>query len=97
MLRLRKTPFFCKLESMEELRNRIQDALAQIRPFLEADRGDITLVEVTDSMVAKVELHGACRDCSMSIMTLKAGVEESIKKAAPEIVAVEAINLIEQK
>ncbi len=82
---------------MDNLVDRIQYALTQIRPFLEADRGDITLVEVTDEMVARVELHGACRDCSMSIMTLKAGVEESIKKVAPEIVAVEAINLIEAK
>jgi len=82
---------------MENLVDRIQYALTQLRPFLEADRGDITLVEVTDKMVARVELHGACRDCSMSIMTLKAGVEESIKKVAPEIVAVEAINLIEAK
>lgn len=82
---------------MEELRSRIQDALAQLRPFLEADRGDITLVEITDGMVAKVELHGACRDCSMSVMTLKAGVEESIKRVAPEIVAVEAINQLQKK
>lgn len=82
---------------MEELRNRIQDALAQLRPFLEADRGDITLVEITDDMIARVELHGACRDCSMSAMTLKAGVEESIKHAAPEIVAVEAINQLQKK
>lgn len=82
---------------MDELKGRILEALAQIRPFLEADRGDITLVEITDDMVAKVELHGACKDCSMSIMTLRAGVEESIKRVAPEIVAVEAINLVEQK
>lgn len=82
---------------MEELRSRILDALDQIRPFLEADRGDITLVEITDGMVARVELHGACRDCSMSVMTLKAGVEESIKRAAPEIVAVEAINQLQKK
>ena len=82
---------------MENLIERIQHALLQIRPFLEADRGDITLVEVTDSMVARVKLHGACRDCSMIAMTMKAGVEESIKKVAPEIVSVEAVNLIEVK
>lgn len=82
---------------MENLVERIQYALLQIRPFLEADRGDITLVEVTDDMVARVELHGACKDCSMIAMTMKAGVEESIKKVAPEIVAVEAINLIPVK
>lgn len=77
---------------MESLKSRIERALDQIRPFLEADRGDITLVEVTDAMVARVELHGACKDCSMSYMTLKAGVEQSILKVAPEIKSVEAIN-----
>lgn len=77
---------------MESLKSRIERALDQIRPFLEADRGDITLVEVTDAMVARVELHGACKDCSMSYMTLKAGVEQSIMKVAPEIKSVEAIN-----
>jgi len=82
---------------MDELTERVQGALTQIRPFLEADRGNITLVEITDSLIARVELHGACKDCAMSFMTLKAGVEESIKKAAPEIKAVEAINLLQTK
>jgi len=82
---------------MDRLVERVEEALDRIRPFLEADRGDITLVEVTDNLVARVELHGACKDCSMSYMTLKAGVEESIKNAAPEIKAVEAINLMEEK
>ncbi len=77
---------------MDSLIKRIELALDQLRPFLEADRGDITLVEVTDQMVARVELHGSCKDCSMSYMTLKAGVEQSIQKVAPEILAVEAIN-----
>lgn len=82
---------------MEELIQRIEEALTKLRPFLEADRGDITLVEVTKDMVAKVELHGACKECSMISMTMKAGVEESIKQIAPEIVAVEAINLMTTK
>lgn len=79
---------------MDSLTDRIENALAQLRPFLEADRGDITLVEVTEDMTARVELHGACRDCSMSYMTLKAGVEQSIMKVAPEIKAVEAVNMM---
>ena len=82
---------------MDNLVERVEGALKEIRPFLEADRGDITLVEVTDNFVARVELHGACKDCSMSYMTLKAGVEESIKHAAPEIKAVEAINLMDSE
>jgi Fe-S cluster biogenesis protein NfuA len=70
---------------------KIQEALTQIRPYLEADGGDVSLIEVSDDFIAKVQLHGACRDCSMSMMTLKAGVEESIRRAVPEIKGVEAI------
>jgi Fe-S cluster biogenesis protein NfuA len=54
-------------------------------------------VDVTDKMVVRVELHGACKDCSMSYMTLKAGVEESIMRVAPEVKAVEAINMMSPK
>jgi len=74
---------------------KIEEAISQLRPFLEADGGDISLVEVTGDYIAKVKLHGACSSCSMSIMTLKAGVEDSIKRAVPEIKSVEAINLPE--
>ncbi len=81
---------------MDNIVKRIEHALDQIRPFLKKDRGDITLVEVTDQMVARVELHGACKDCSMSYMTLKGGVEQSIFDAAPEIKGVEAINGLTQ-
>ncbi len=81
---------------MNTLEHRIEAALEQIRPFLEADHGDVTLVEVTSDRVAKVEFHGACKDCSMSYMTLKAGVEQSILKAVPEITSVVAVNLIKE-
>lgn len=77
----------------EELTVKINAALEQLRPFLNADGGDMELVEITDEGIAKVRLLGACSDCSMSIMTLKAGLEEAVIKVAPEIVAVEAINL----
>ena len=70
---------------------KIQEALTQIRPYLMADGGDVSLIDVSDDFVVKVELHGACRDCNMSIMTLKAGIEESIKRAVPEIKAVESV------
>ena len=69
---------------------KIEEAITQLRPFLEADGGDIRLLRVEDN-IAKVKLFGACQDCNMSTMTLKAGVEEAVKKAAPEIVAVEAV------
>ena len=78
---------------MSELENRVEAALEQIRPYLQADGGDVSLVEITDDKVVKLELLGACKSCSMSMMTMKAGIEESIKRVAPEIISVEAINL----
>jgi len=77
--------------TMQLIEQRVLQALSQIRPFLEKDGGDISLVEITTDMVARVKLHGACETCSMSVMTLKAGVEENIKTLAPEIVRVEAV------
>lgn len=74
------------------LEARVLDALSKIRPYLEADGGDISLVEITPENVVKVELHGTCVGCSMSMMTMKAGVEESVKSAAPEISSVVAVN-----
>lgn len=76
-----------------ELEIKINNALEQLRPYLNEDGGDMELVEITDEGVARVRLLGACSDCSMSMMTLKAGLEESVKKAAPEIIAVEAVNM----
>ncbi len=74
---------------------KVEDAIALLRPFLEADGGDMSLVEITDEYIVKVKLHGACRSCSMSMMTLKAGIEESVRRAAPEIKSVEAISISE--
>lgn len=81
------------VQELATLRERINKALADLRPFLEADGGDITLEEVTADGVAKVRLHGACTTCSMSQMTMKAGVEEAIKRVAPSIKRVDAVNL----
>lgn len=78
-----------------ELSEKVNQSLEQLRPFLNADGGDMELVEITDEGVAKVRLLGACSDCSMSLMTLKAGLEEAVKKIAPEIIAVEAVTLTE--
>ena len=77
-----------------DLQKRIQSTLDELRPYLEADGGDIRLVEITDDLVVRVELMGACADCSMINMTLKGGVESALKKAAPELKAIEAINLV---
>jgi Fe-S cluster biogenesis protein NfuA len=66
------------------LKDRIEKALDEIRPFLENDSGDISLIEVKNKTV-KVRLEGACTTCSVNQMTLKTGVEMTIKKYAPEI------------
>jgi hypothetical protein len=79
---------------MKELTRRVEEALQQIRPYLEADGGNVSLIEITADMVVKLELLGACKSCSMSMMTMKAGIEETIKRAVPEIKEVEAINNI---
>lgn len=75
------------------LRQRVEAALNSIRPYLEADGGNVTVLEITDENVARLELIGACGSCSMSAMTFKGGIEDAIKRAVPEIVKVEAINL----
>ncbi|MGZ4035081.1 MAG: NifU family protein [Bacteroidia bacterium] len=72
---------------------KVEEALDQIRPYLQADGGNVSLVEITDDNIVRVELHGACKTCSMSMMTMKAGIEESIKRAVPEIKSVEAVNI----
>jgi Fe-S cluster biogenesis protein NfuA len=78
----------------EELFDKVQMSLDTIRPFLEADGGDVTLVRVREDMIAEVEFHGACCGCNMSTMTLKAGVEGAIRNAVPEIRSVEAVSRV---
>ncbi|MEY3342622.1 MAG: hypothetical protein RL090_306 [Bacteroidota bacterium] len=74
------------------LLQRIESTLDSLRPYLEADNGNVSLVEVTEDMIVKLELQGACSSCSMSQMTLKAGIEQSLLKAIPELKGVEAVN-----
>ena len=64
---------------------KIEDSLTEIRPFLQADGGDINFIELTDKWVVKVKFLGACRDCKINLQTLKNGVEVAIKQAVPEI------------
>ena len=68
----------------QELRVNVENALQEIRPYLEADGGNISLVEITDETVC-VQLEGACLGCSVNQMTLKNGVEATIKRHAPQI------------
>lgn len=77
----------------DELVKRIEASLDGIRPYLEADGGNVKLSEITPDKVVKLEFVGACGHCPMSTMTFKAGVEEAVKKGAPEVKAVEVINL----
>jgi len=76
-----------------DLLQKVEDALNTIRPYLEADGGNVSVEEITPDHVVRLRLLGSCGSCPMSIMTLKAGIEEAIKKAVPEIVAIEALNL----
>ncbi len=69
----------------QELRLNIEKALDEIRPFLQTDGGDISLVSIEDDKLVKVQLEGACVGCSVNQMTLKSGVEMTIKKYAPQI------------
>jgi len=79
--------------SQESLTQQVEQALDSIRPYLLADGGDVRIVDITDDNIVRLELLGQCSSCSMSAMTLKAGVEESIRQAVPEIRGVVAINV----
>jgi len=76
-----------------ELTSRIEAALDSIRPYLEADGGNVRVLEFTADQVLKLEFMGACGTCPMSTMTFKAGVEEAIKRTVPEIKKIEVVNL----
>lgn len=75
----------------EELKNTVEIALQEIRPFLEADGGNISIVDITEDTV-RVQLEGACLGCSVNQMTLKNGVEATIKRHAPQIKKVIEVN-----
>lgn len=77
----------------DEITMRIEASLDSIRPYLEADGGNIKVVEVTEDKILKLEFVGNCGSCPMSTMTFKAGVEEAIKRAVPEIKSIEVANL----
>lgn len=68
-----------------ELTQKVEEALEEIRPFLQSDGGDILLLGIDDDKIVRVQLQGACVGCSVNQMTLKSGVEMTIKKFAPQI------------
>lgn len=69
----------------EILKEKVQEALDEIRPFLQSDGGDISLLSIENGKIVNVKLHGACVSCTVNQMTLKTGVEMTIKKYAPQI------------
>ena len=79
------------INDKEVLRSKVLDALDQLRPFLHADGGDMELVDITDDAIVQVRMLGSCSDCSISQMTIKGGLEEALKMAAPELKGVVAV------
>ena len=73
------------MEDLKTIKERVVKALNRVRPYLQNDGGDIELIEVTDDMVVKVRLKGACHGCPFSLQTLKAGVEQAIIQEVPEV------------
>lgn len=73
------------------MKDKVQKALDKVRPNLQADGGDVELVDVADGVV-KVRLTGACKGCPMSQMTLRNGIERYLKKEVPEVLAVEGVD-----
>ncbi|MFC2091144.1 NifU family protein [Elusimicrobiota bacterium] len=72
-------------------KQKVQEAIEKIRPSLQADGGDVELVEIGQDGTVKVRLKGACAGCPMSQMTLKAGIEKTLKESLPEITTVESV------
>lgn len=70
---------------------RVQQVVNRIRPAVQSDGGDLELVEITKTNIARVRLHGACVGCPSSTMTLKMGIEKNIREKVPEIIAVEQV------
>lgn len=81
-----------KLIDKQHFLEKIEIALQTVRPHLHVDGGDVEVVELTDDMHVKIRWTGMCESCSMSAMTLRAGIQAAIKGQIPEIVGVEAVN-----
>lgn len=73
------------------LRDKVEASLQKVRPSLQADGGDVELVDVGDDGIVKLRLTGACKGCPMSQMTLKMGIEKVLKKEIPEVVGVQSV------
>ena len=76
----------------EQLIDKINTAIEKVRPYLRADGGDVEFIELTDDLVVKVKLTGACNGCPFSMMTLKAGIEEAVRKEIPDLKELVAVS-----
>jgi Fe-S cluster biogenesis protein NfuA len=75
----------------KDLLQKISSAIETVRPYLKADGGDVELIDVTDDLVVKVRLTGACDGCPFSMMTLRAGIEQAVRRNVPEIKELQAV------
>ena len=80
------------MTEINNIKERVLKALERVRPYLQSDGGDISLVEITSDNIVKVKLQGACHGCPFSVQTLKAGVEQALIKEVPEINKVVAVD-----
>jgi len=80
------------MHNKEELLTKIETALDEIRPYLVEDGGNVEVVDFTDDFIVKIKLLGTCGNCNMSTMTVRAGIEGTLKSAVPEVLGVESIN-----
>lgn len=71
---------------------KVEEALNEVRPHLAVDKGDVELVEITDELLVKVKWLGTCVNCTMSEMTMRAGIEEAIRSRLPQVSGVVAVN-----
>lgn len=76
-----------------ELLKRVEASLDTMRPYLNDDGGNVEVIDITPDMIVRVKLLGSCSTCPQSFMTMKAGIEEAVKRAVPEVKSVIAINL----
>lgn len=77
--------YFTPMSETENIKERVLKALERVRPYLQSDGGDIELIDISEDLTVKVKLTGACHGCPYSMMTLKAGVEQALRKEVPEI------------
>lgn len=79
--------------TIDDLTQRVEASLDNIRPYLVADGGNVKVLEITQDHVLRLEFVGNCGSCKMSTMTFKAGVEEAVKRSVPEVRSIEVVNL----